>query len=380
MAAHVVAFVLGMATLAAGFSPPLTGYPARGNRLHLSGLNARRGRFLPGSASWHTSPAGKSVEKAEGLERKSRRAGVRNVLCTRSSMGAADADDEDVVPAPPSRGSFDGGFMPSDFLKVHEMVLGATVPSDDKDGMVGVGAAVADEMQRAYTMSVCAFDGAADYARKLSTLDESNALKWVRGQTQMLSQDEAVMQIYPEQGKWLAQLVLAMGAKKILEIGTFTGYSSTSMACSLPADGRLVCLEVDESYAKTAGEAWARSGASDKVKLRLGPAIDSLQEMIEGGETGSYDMVFIDADKENSDEYYEAALELLRPGGVVMVDDSLWSGRVVDEESYNDRETTALRELNLKMCEDRRVMTQIPILLIGFLLLPFLIGFLNPKP
>lgn len=173
-AATVAAIALSMATLSAAFSPTMPRCPAQGSRSYSSGLNSRRGCFLPpGSSSSQTK--GKGLEE-EGTKRRFRWARGRNLLCARSSLGA-DADDEGGVPAPPSVGGFGGGFMPSDFLKVHEMVLGATIPSGEKDGMVGVGAAVADEMQRSYTMSVCAFDGAADYARKLSTLDESNALK-----------------------------------------------------------------------------------------------------------------------------------------------------------------------------------------------------------
>ena len=132
------------------------------------------------------------------------------------------------------------------------------------------------------------------------------------------------MQVYPEQGQWLKSMMQAIRARFVLEVGTFTGYSSTCIASSLPADGKLVCLDVSEKYTSIAREAWGRAGLQERIELRLGPGLAEMERMIRDGE-GGFDAVFIDADKETYDEYYEAALLLLREGGVVLLDDALWS-------------------------------------------------------
>lgn len=153
------------------------------------------------------------------------------------------------------------------------------------------------------------------------TLRERPLLTRLRDRTrEKLS--NAGMQISPEQGQFMALLVKLIGAKRCLEIGTFTGYSSTVVALALPEDGRLVCLDVSDEYTRFARDAWRDFGIEDKIDLRIAPALDSLADMLKAGEAGSYDFAFIDADKGNYDAYYESALALLRSGGLIAVDTS----------------------------------------------------------
>jgi predicted O-methyltransferase YrrM len=161
------------------------------------------------------------------------------------------------------------------------------------------------------------------------------------------------MQIAPEQGAFLALLAKILGARQALEIGTFTGYSALSVALALPENGRLVALDVSREYTDRARGYWEEAGMVRRIELRLGPAMESLDRMIDAHE-GPFDMAFIDADKSNYDGYYERALKLLRPGGVVALDNMLWSGAVADS-SINDADTSALRALNAKIQADERV-------------------------
>ncbi len=163
----------------------------------------------------------------------------------------------------------------------------------------------------------------------------------------------ANMQIAPEQGAFLALLAKAIGARRTLEIGTFTGYSALSVALALPPDGRVVALDVSREFTDRARGYWKEAGMESKIDLRLGPALESLDRMAAAQEA-PFDLAFIDADKSNYDAYYEHALKLLRRGGVIALDNMLWSGAVADP-TINDADTSALRALNAKIHGDERV-------------------------
>jgi predicted O-methyltransferase YrrM len=167
----------------------------------------------------------------------------------------------------------------------------------------------------------------------------------------------AQMQIAPEQGAFMGLLVQLTGARRILEIGTFTGYSSTVMALSLPPDGRMTCLDVSREWTDRARQAWADAGVAEKVELRIGPAADSLAEL----EDDAYDLAFIDADKTGYDTYYEGCLRVVRPGGLILIDNVLQAGRVVEQDADDDS-VRAIRALNEKIAGDERVdMTLLPL-------------------
>jgi caffeoyl-CoA O-methyltransferase len=181
---------------------------------------------------------------------------------------------------------------------------------------------------------------------------EPAILRELREETSSLS--AAGMQISPEQGQFMQLLLRVLGAKKTLEIGVFTGYSSLATALALPPDGRIVACDVSEEWTSMARRYWARAGVADRIDLRIAPATETLDGLIRDGQAGQYDFAFIDADKDAYDAYYERCLTLLRPGGLVAVDNALWSGRVADL-SENDPDTAALRALNAKMRDDERV-------------------------
>ena len=162
------------------------------------------------------------------------------------------------------------------------------------------------------------------------------------------------MQIAPEEGALLALLVRLLPARRILEVGTFTGYSSTAMALAQPADGRVVCCDVSAEWTDVARRAWSDAGVADRVTLHLAPAVETLDSLLAAGEEGSYDLAFIDADKPNYDAYYERALRLVRAGGLIAIDNVLWSGRVADASDH-DESTEAIRALNAKIAADERV-------------------------
>ena len=177
---------------------------------------------------------------------------------------------------------------------------------------------------------------------------EHPALARLRERTAPMPQ--ANMQIGAEQGAFMALLVKVLGARRILEIGTFTGYSSTVMALALPPDGRITCCDVSEEWTAIAREAWADAGVADRVELRLAPAAETLATL----ESGTYDLAFIDADKGGYDAYYTECLRLVRPGGLILLDNTLWSGRVVDP-SQDDADVTAIRAINDRIAGDERV-------------------------
>lgn len=161
---------------------------------------------------------------------------------------------------------------------------------------------------------------------------------------------ERNMQIGPDQGAFMALLVKLAGATRILEIGTFTGYSSTAMALALPPDGRITCLDVSREWTDIARQAWTDAGVADRVDLRLGPAAETLESL----DDDSFDMAFIDADKPGYDTYYEGCLRVVRPGGLVLLDNVLQGGRVVDE-GEDDESVRAIRALNEKIATDERI-------------------------
>jgi predicted O-methyltransferase YrrM len=162
------------------------------------------------------------------------------------------------------------------------------------------------------------------------------------------------LQVSPDQGAALAMLCRLVGARRVIEVGTFTGYSSLCMARTLPADGRLVACDVSVEWTDIARRYWAEAGVADRVELRLAPALDTLDALRSDGADGSFDLAFLDADKERYPEYAERLLALLRPGGVLAVDNVLWSGRVLDAEAPGDA-VRAIRDLNAQLAADHRV-------------------------
>ncbi len=189
------------------------------------------------------------------------------------------------------------------------------------------------------------------YLHKVS-LREAEPLRRLREETARLPM--AGMQISPDQGQFMALLVRLLGARRCLEIGTFTGYSSLAVALALPAEGRVVCCDVSEEYTAVARRAWAAAGVAEKIELHIAPARATLDKLRVAGQRGRFDFAFIDADKENYDVYYEASLELVRQGGLIAIDNVLWSGAVADPKK-RDADTEALRALNLKLRDDQRV-------------------------
>jgi predicted O-methyltransferase YrrM len=171
----------------------------------------------------------------------------------------------------------------------------------------------------------------------------------------------ASMQISPEQAQFMGLLVRVIGARRALEIGTFTGYSALAVALALPADGSLICCDVSEEWTSVARRYWREAGVAGRIDLRLAPAADTLAALIASGASGSFDFAFIDADKENYDLYYEHCLRLVRPGGLIAIDNALWHGAVADPKC-KDGDTAAIRALNRKIRDDRRVdMVLLPI-------------------
>jgi len=162
------------------------------------------------------------------------------------------------------------------------------------------------------------------------------------------------MQIGADQGVFLAFLVRLIGARNAIEIGTFTGYSALSIASALAPGGRLVCCDVSEEWTAIARRYWAEAGVADRIELHLRPAQETLAELLRKHGPGSFDFAFIDADKTGYDAYYEACLELLRPGGLIAIDNVLWSGTVADPADQKP-DTVALRALTVKIRDDRRV-------------------------
>jgi predicted O-methyltransferase YrrM len=183
-------------------------------------------------------------------------------------------------------------------------------------------------------------------------LDEPPVLARLREET--ASHPHASMQISPEQGAVLALLVELTDARRCLEIGTFTGYSSLAVALALPDDGRIVCCDVSDEYTSVARRYWAVAGVTDRIDLRLGPALETLDALLADGAAGTFDLAFIDADKTGYPDYWERCVELVRPGGVIALDNVLWGGRVADPDDDHPS-TRAIREVNERVAADPRV-------------------------
>lgn len=181
---------------------------------------------------------------------------------------------------------------------------------------------------------------------------EPDVLRHLREETAQMP--ESQMQIAVEEGALLALLVQLTGARRILEVGTFTGYSSTAMALALPPGGRIVCCDVSKEYTDVALRAWAEAGVADRVELHLAPATQTLEALLAAGGAGTFDMAFIDADKDNYAAYYERALQLVRSGGLIAIDNVLWSGRVADPEN-REASTLTIHALNAAIAADQRV-------------------------
>ena len=190
-----------------------------------------------------------------------------------------------------------------------------------------------------------------DYLRTV-VAKESPVLQRLRAETARLPQGG--MQIGADQGVLLAFLARLVGARKAIEIGTFTGYSALCVASALPPDGRLICCDVNEEWTAIARRYWALAGVADRIELRLQPAQETLAVLLRDGGAGSFDFAFIDADKTGYDAYYEACLSLLRRGGMIAIDNVLWGGAVADPANTTD-DTKALRALNVKIRDDARV-------------------------
>lgn len=187
---------------------------------------------------------------------------------------------------------------------------------------------------------------------------ETRAQAGIREATR--SHPSAGMQIGPEQAQFLALLVKLVGARRALEIGVFTGYSALAVALALPADGRLLACDISDEYTQVGRPFWAAAGVAAKIDLQLGPALATLDARIAAGEAGQYDFAFIDADKSGYDAYYERCLVLLRPGGLIAIDNVLWGGSVA--RPAQDADTAALQALNDKIHADARVdMAMVPI-------------------
>jgi predicted O-methyltransferase YrrM len=184
------------------------------------------------------------------------------------------------------------------------------------------------------------------------SLREPQVLQELRQETAL--HPMAVMQIAPEQGQLMRLLVQLIGAKKALEVGVFTGYSALCVALSLPEDGLLIACDVSPEYTDIARRYWANAGVAHKIDLRIAPALDTLDHLIQTGHTNSFDFAFIDADKSNYDNYYERALQLVRPGGLIAIDNVLWSGKVADP-TVDDTRTNHIRLLNRKLHQDQRI-------------------------
>jgi len=194
-------------------------------------------------------------------------------------------------------------------------------------------------------------DALYDYILRVS-LRESDVLSRLRAETRALP--DARMQISPEQGQLMTLLARLIGATRAIEIGIYTGCSTICVASALPPTGTLVACDMSEEWTAIARRYWAEAGVADRIDLRLAPALDTLDALIAEGGAGTYDLVFIDADKREYADYYERALTLLRPGGLICVDNVLWGGSVVDPAKQSD-DTKAIHAFNETLHADDRI-------------------------
>jgi predicted O-methyltransferase YrrM len=169
------------------------------------------------------------------------------------------------------------------------------------------------------------------------------------------SHAHAGMQISPEQGQFMAMLVKLLGAARTIEVGVFTGYSALTVALALPADGQVLACDISDDYTRIGKPFWEQARVAQKIDLQLAPALTTLDARLAAGEAGSYDFAFIDANKTGYDAYYERCLQLVRRGGLIAIDNTLWSGQVANESGDADADTAALQALNIKLHRDERV-------------------------
>jgi predicted O-methyltransferase YrrM len=190
-----------------------------------------------------------------------------------------------------------------------------------------------------------------DYLLSVS-LREPEVLAQLRQETAQLPSGR--MQISPEQGQFMALLVQLLGAKKTLELGVFTGYSSLVVALALPPDGKIVACDISEECTSIARRYWQQARVTDKIDLHIAPALETLDRLLATGAAETFDFAFIDADKGNYDNYYERSLQLVRPGGLIAIDNVLWSGKVADPQNQ-ENQTKKIRAFNQKLYQDQRV-------------------------
>ncbi|HZE68271.1 MAG TPA: class I SAM-dependent methyltransferase [Pyrinomonadaceae bacterium] len=185
-----------------------------------------------------------------------------------------------------------------------------------------------------------------------TSIREPEIARRLREETQQ--RENAQMQIGPDQGQFMQLLVQLLRAKKTIEVGVFTGYSALWVAMGLPRDGRVIACDISEEYTSVARRYWKEAGVDKKIELRIGPALETLDELVRSGQAETFDFAFIDADKTNYENYYERALRLLRVGGLIAIDNTIWSGKVADRAQQDD-DTVAIRRLNEKLFRDERI-------------------------
>ena len=208
------------------------------------------------------------------------------------------------------------------------------------------------------TRTIQITDRVYDYMQEVS-VREPEILKRLRAETAELPEHN--MQISPEQGQFMALLVGLIGARQAIEIGTFTGYSALAVALALPDDGKLIACEISEEYTAIGRRYWQEAGLDTNIDLKIGLALDTLDGLITEGQAETYDFAFIDADKVNYQNYFDRALILLRPGGLIAVDNVLWNGAVADPQNTT-KDTEAIREFNAELGDDTRVaISMVPI-------------------
>lgn len=184
------------------------------------------------------------------------------------------------------------------------------------------------------------------------SLHEHEVLKALRRETEKLPEHE--MQIAPDQGQFFTVLVKLMNASHIIDIGTFTGYSALVFALAIPENGHVITCDINSKCTEVAKQYWEKAGVLNKIELKLAPALDTLDQLLHSDRKNSFDIIFIDADKCNYDNYYEKSLQLLRKGGLVVADNVLWYGRVIDENDH-EKTTKAIRNFNDKLAQDNRI-------------------------
>jgi len=184
---------------------------------------------------------------------------------------------------------------------------------------------------------------------------EPDIYRRLREETRQRFGEKAVMKVSPDEGRFLHIFMKLIGVKRMIEVGVFTGYSSLSIATALPADGKLIALDISQEFTDVARKYWQEAGVTAKVDLRIAPAADSLQALLAQGQANSFDAAFIDADKTGYLSYYELLLQLIKPGGVILIDNVLWSGAVAEPTKAGDADTAALKQLNEKVHGDNRV-------------------------